>query len=69
MNDFLMINHATASRSLTLLDRFMSAPVVGAAARTRIPRDGGPPRPVARVISAAHRSHHEYQLVALMGLF
>ena len=64
MSDFLKIERGTASRSLTLLDRFMAAG-----------RDGGTPRsPYSRpdvpgVVAAAHLDRDEYQLAALTALF
>ena len=66
MSDFLKISRSTASRSLTLLDRFMSTDV------GRLSRDeeaGREEYNVAGVVVAATQNRDEYQLVALTALF
>ena len=66
MSDFLKISRSTASRSLTLLDRFMSTDV------GRLGRDkevGREEYNVAGVVVAATQNRDEYQLVALTALF
>jgi len=65
MSDFLKISRSTASRSLTLLDRFMSTDV------SRLSRDkeAGREYNVAGVVVAATQNRDEYQLVALTALF
>ena len=68
MSDFLKIERGTASRSLTLLDRFM-------ATRHDSPHvDGGRRVPYSRpdvpgVVAAARLDRDEYQLAALTALF
>ena len=83
MSDFLKIERATASRSLTLLDRFMSTPVVDDDERrlssssssssfsTNKPSVGqqGNYYTMAGVVIAATQNRDEYQLVALTALF
>ena len=82
MSDFLKIERATASRSLTLLDRFMSTPVVDDKRRlsssssssssfsaNKTPVEQGNYYTMAGVVIAATQNRDEYQLVALTALF
>ena len=72
MSDFLKIDRATASRSLTLLDRFMSTPM---SSSSTILSSSSPvianctEYNVAGVVVAASQNRDEYQLVALTALF
>ena len=66
MSDFLKISRSTASRSLTLLDRFMSTDVGRLGSGERQP---GREYNVAGVVVAATQNRDEYQLVALTALF
>ena len=70
MSDFLNIERATASRCVTLLDRFMAVPV-HRHARSRSSATANAPSPatIAGVVVAASRHRDEYQLVALTALF
>ena len=65
MSDFLKIDRSTASRSLTLLDRFMTTPIHHHHLRPKQPSSYN----VAGVIIAASQNRDEYQLVALTALF
>lgn len=68
MSDFLKIDRATASRSLTVLDRFMAAPVHSMpSARSPSASEAG--YTVAGAVVAASRNRDEYQLAALTALF
>jgi len=83
MSDFLKIDRATASRALTLLDRFMAAPVTAGSKRgIGLMTDGRStttssgassihvePYNVAGVVVAASLNRDEYQLAALTALF
>ncbi|KAL3807817.1 hypothetical protein ACHAXA_009046 [Cyclostephanos tholiformis] len=84
MSDFLKIDKATASRSLSLLDRFMAAPVhrmVGttpSGSSSMMPSSSATQRQsehqdcgysVAGVVVAASFMRDEYQLAALTALF
>jgi len=68
MSDFLRIERGTASRSLTLLDRFMSSGAAdgGGDGRRRAPYSR---RDVPGVVAAARLDRDEYQLAALTALF
>ncbi|KAL9187180.1 hypothetical protein ACHAXT_010900 [Thalassiosira profunda] len=66
MSDFLKIDRSTASRSLTLLDRFMATPVHRHAV-SRLPSSD--PHTVPGVVVAASQDRDEYQLAALTALF
>lgn len=65
MSDFLKISRSTASRSLTLLDRFMSTDF----GRLSSVKEAGREYNVAGVVVAATQNRDEYQLVALTALF
>ena len=67
MSDFLKIDRATASRALTLLDRFMAAPVT--AGSKHAASIHAEPYNVAGVVVAASVNRDEYQLAALTALF
>ena len=68
MSEFLKIDRATASRSLTLLDRFMAIPIhqIAGSASLNSLGDG---YNIAGVVVAASQNRDEYQLVALTALF
>jgi len=67
MSDFLKISRSTASRSLTLLDRFMSTDVSRLVSSSV--SKGREEYNVAGVVVAATQNRDEYQLVALTALF
>ena len=69
MSDFLKISRSTASRSLTLLDRFMSTDVDRLSCNAKEEQPGREEYNVAGVVVAATQNRDEYQLVALTALF
>jgi len=71
MSDFLNIDRATASRSITLLDRFMATPVhrrIAGASSRAASSSATDPDNVAGVVLTASQNRDEYQLVALTAL-
>lgn len=69
MSDFLKIDRSTASRSLTLLDRFMTTPIHHHHHHHHLRPKQPSSYNVAGVIIAASQNRDEYQLVALTALF